>query len=192
MHIYSSWDHDDRARALSRCMGARVLILVDNAGGGTFDQAFRDAWRFLKQFGVCSDSSIGRGQRDVSDELAAAAGLVHLLQAEGIVRSDAVEAVGFDPQVFALNAVAHIATPVAEVISWKAECGDQVEHGETIAEIVACDGNVPAQRTRISASTAGVLIARAHVAVAAPGQRIAMIGGNAARPERIDGKLLHD
>ncbi|MGF6546696.1 succinylglutamate desuccinylase/aspartoacylase family protein [Paraburkholderia youngii] len=182
-------------------MGARVLILVDNAGGGTFDQAFRDAWRFLKQFVVCSDSSIGlaavvelRGQRDVSDELAAAdaAGLVHFLQAEGIVRSDAVEAVGFDPQVFALNAVAHIATPVAEVISWKAECGDQVEHGETIAEIVACDGNVPAQRTRISASTAGVLIARAHVAVAAPGQRIAMISGNAARPERIDGKLLHD
>ncbi|MGF6482858.1 hypothetical protein QFZ91_005085 [Paraburkholderia sp. JPY419] len=89
-------------------MGARVLILVDNAGGGTFDQAFRDAWRFLKQFGVCSDSSIGRGQRDVSDELAAAAVFVnvvvmslhaHCFNSTGGIRSGLSQTSSFNSQL---------------------------------------------------------------------------------------------
>ncbi len=204
MHIYSSWEFEERATALARCMGAPALILEDEAGGGTFDQAFRDAWRALKRLDLCADTSTGfaavvelRGQRDVSDDLAAAdaAGLIEFLCTEGIVTSEAVTTVPatrLEPRIFALNAVSHVATPVAGLICWKQQCGASVEDGETIAEIVRCDENVPAKRAAIVATTAGLLIARAHHSLATPGQRIAMIAGNTALPERIDGKLLHD
>lgn len=201
MHIYSSWEYQERARALARCMGAPVLILEDDAGGGTFDQAFRDAWRALKSLGVCTDSSIGfaavaelRGQRDVCDELAAAdaAGLVDFLRTEGIVRSNTAPIAVREPQIVALNAVSHVTAPAAGVIAWNAECGEQIEYGATIAEIVACDGGVPTKRMHVKANTSGVLVAHAHIPLATPGQRIAMIAGNTALPDRTSGKLLHD
>ncbi|TCG05523.1 hypothetical protein BZM27_32985 [Paraburkholderia steynii] len=204
MHVYSSWEFEERATALARCMGAPALILEDEAGGGTFDQAFRDAWRALKRLSISADSSTGfaavvelRGQRDVSDELAAAdaSGLIDFLCSEGIA-TKAVDATvptfHHEPKIFALNAVSHVAMPVAGLICWKRECGTSVERGETIAEIVRCDESLPARRASIVAPIAGVLIARAHLHLATPGQRIAMIAGNAVLPERIDGSLLHD
>ncbi|MGF6439584.1 succinylglutamate desuccinylase/aspartoacylase domain-containing protein [Paraburkholderia youngii] len=204
MHIYSSWEFEDRARALARCMEAHALILEDEAGGGTFDQAFRDAWREIKRLELCSDASTGfaavvelRGQRDVSDDLAAAdaAGLIDFLRREGIMAglvAGRAAAPGRESQIFALNAVSHVATPAAGVISWKRQCRASVERGETIAEVVRCDDIVPARRVAVVAPTAGVLIARSHIHLLTPGQRIAMIAGKAALPERVAGKLLHD
>ncbi|WP_429443267.1 hypothetical protein [Paraburkholderia youngii] len=182
MHIYSSWEFEERATALARRMEAPVLILEDEAGGGTFDQAFRDAWRALKRLDLCAAPATGfaavvelRGQRDVSDDLAAAdaVGLIEFLCAEGIVTSAAVAAgpaTHHEPRIFSLNAVSHVATPVAGLICWKQQCGASVERGETIAEIVRRDEVVPAKRSVSVATTAGVLVARAHLHLATPGR----------------------
>lgn len=201
MHIYSSWDYQERAAALAQCMGAPILILEDEAGGGTFDQAFRDAWRKIKSLGISRDPAIGfaavvelRGQRDVSDELAVAdaAGLVDFLRSEGIARTDTSVSAGPAPAIVALNAIEHVAAPSAGVIAWKAACGQHVTRGAVIAEIAACDSEVPGRRTPIHASASGTLIARAHISLVTPGQHVAMIGGNEALPDRQSGKLLHD
>ncbi|MEZ2353452.1 succinylglutamate desuccinylase/aspartoacylase family protein [Caballeronia sp. RCC_10] len=204
MHIYSSWEFERRATALARSMKARALILEDEAGGGTFDQAFRDAWRALKRLDMCADKSTGfaavvelRGQRDVSDDLAAAdaAGLIDFLRSEGIVTGAAVPTDVTDchaPLTFSLNAVSHVATSAAGLICWKQECGAFVERGQTVAEIVDYGGRIAAGRATIAAPITGFLVARANFHLATVGQRIAMIAGTTALPERVDGSLLHD
>ncbi|KER69942.1 hypothetical protein HR51_21095 [Burkholderia cepacia] len=201
MHVYSNWAQAERATALARCLKSPVLLLEDHAGGGTFDQAFHDAWFALRECGLPCDSQQGfsavielRGQRDVSDELAVgdADALLDFLRIEGLVSDREAVAQRSAPTIAALEAVDHVKATQAGVVSWQVPVGAYVERDAVIAEIVGATPHHTTCRVAVKARTDGILVARMHVHYVLAGQRIAMIAGNETVPGRIAGALLPD
>ncbi|MEK7972663.1 succinylglutamate desuccinylase/aspartoacylase family protein [Burkholderia contaminans] len=201
MHVYSNWAHEARAVALARCLAAPVLLLEEHAGGGTFDQAFHDAWNALRQSGMPCDSRQGfaavvelRGQRDVSDELAThdVDALLDFLRIEGFVADRQAGAPQKTPAIAALEAVDHLKATQTGMVTWHVPVGTRVERNEVIAEIVGEARDRTVCRTMVRSPTDGILVARMHVHYVLAGQRIAMIAGSERIPERITGALLPD
>ncbi|RQS65791.1 succinylglutamate desuccinylase [Burkholderia sp. Bp8963] len=201
MHVYSNWAHEKRAVSLAQCLEAPVLLLEDHAGGGTFDQAFHEAWTALRQSGLTCDSRHGfaavvelRGQRDVSDELAIrdADALLDFLRLEGFVVDRHADSQRKTPAITALEAVDHLKAAQSGVVSWRVPVGTYVERGAVIAEIVGEAPDRAMYRTTVQSRTDGILVARMHVHYVLAGQRIAMVAGNERIPGRIKGALLPD
>ncbi|EKS9793915.1 MULTISPECIES: succinylglutamate desuccinylase/aspartoacylase family protein [Burkholderia] len=201
MHVYGNWAHEQRAVSLSRCLNAPVLLLEDSAGGSTFDQSFHDAWSALRRCGLQCGSRQGfaavvelRGQRDVSDTLAAcdAGALIDFLRIEGFVVDGRPPAHREPPVISALEAVDHLKATRTGIVTWSAPVGSFVARGAEIGAITALTNGQAESRTVVRASIDGILVARMHVHFVLAGQRIAMIAGQDQVPGRISGALLPD
>ncbi|WP_175837650.1 succinylglutamate desuccinylase/aspartoacylase family protein [Burkholderia anthina] len=205
MHVYGNWAHEARATALARYLDAPMLLLEDHAGGGTFDQAFHDAWAQLREHGVpgwhAEEAGPGfsavvelRGQRDVSDALARgdADGLIEFLRTEAIVADRGAMLAHAAPAVAALEAVDHVKAGRTGIVCWKVPVGQHVDADAVIAEIVDAAANGARHRVAVRSRTSGMLVARMHVPFVLAGQRIAMIAGRDAIPGRVSGALLPD
>jgi uncharacterized protein len=201
MHVYGNWTHEQRTVTLSRCLNAPVLLLEDSAGGGTFDQAFHDAWSALRQCGLQCGSRQGfaavvelRGQRDVSDTFATcdADALVDFLRIEGFVGDGRQSVQHEPPAISALEAVDHLKAMRTGIVTWCVPVGTFVARGAEIGVITDLTDGQAESRTVVRSSIDGVLVARMHVHFVLAGQRIAMIAGRDKVPGRVGGALLPD
>jgi uncharacterized protein len=201
MHVYSNWAHEQRAVTLAQCLRAPVLLLEDQAGGGTFDQAFHDAWSALRRCGIQCGPRQGfaavvelRGQRDVSDAYAIgdARALLDFFRSEGFVADHRQTTQQESPAISALEAVDHLKATHTGIVTWHVPVGAHVDRDTVLAEIIRLEDGQTVSRTAVRSRIDGILVARTHVHFVLSGQRIAMIAGREAVPGRIRGSLLPD
>ncbi|WP_342613590.1 succinylglutamate desuccinylase/aspartoacylase family protein [Burkholderia ambifaria] len=204
-HVYASTLQDERAVRVARLIGAPVVLLEPSqAGGGAFDQTHSSAWGQLQRSGVFDANASGfsatielRGQSDVNDALAQgdARRLLRFAESEGILSLP--ETAGdsqsnVSPEVFPLQGAAHIRCPCAGVIVYRRVPGERVAAGETFADIVRLDGEEINSRVPVVSPIDGVMVVRQLQKLVRPGQRAALIAGNAVLAERDPSNLLLD
>lgn len=203
-HVYASSLQRERASKMAHLIGAPVVMLEPSqTGGGAFDQTHSSAWGALQQAGVFDADECGfsatielRGQADVNDALALddARRLLHFAESEGVLSlPEAHDAPRLDepPKVFPLQGAAHVRCPCAGVIVYRRTPGEHVSAGETFAEIVRLDGEINS-RTPVVSPIDGVMVVRQLHKLVRPGQRAALIVGDAVLAGREPGNLLLD
>ena len=203
MHLFlipALWPN---AADLAADLGCRAVMLSDPTGGDPFDEAFSSPWtRLATRFPshpippACLSATVElRGQADVSDKLAApdAAALLRVLQRRGLVAGDPGPLPAPLCEATPLEAVDTIKAPAAGVLAYRVELGDQIETGQTVAELVdpAADNPAAARQPIVSRASGLVLSLRAFRLVA-PGMTVAKIVGKEPLPHRTGGHLLED
>lgn len=202
-HVYANVRHEAEAGALARDMDIPVVLLEEEAGGGAFDEANARVWWKLADLiddadGLpcpCFGCTVElRGRQDVSDRFGTedAAGLFRYLIRQGNIEGDAGPT---DPPEapYRLDEVDVVSVPTAGLVSYRAELGDRVSKGETVADLIdPTADNPPDGRREIKAGTSGLFFARMDVRLAVPGDRIAKIAGREPLAHRKQGALLED
>jgi hypothetical protein len=206
MHLYVLAAHRSDGAALAAALDARVVLLADDSGGDSFDEACARLYTQLAERfpqhpipAACFAVTVElRGERDVDDALAArdTAGLLAFLAQRGCITAvGAAMAAMAAPRhrkktlITRLEAVDVVEAPVAGVLVWRADLGSKVEQDKLIGEIVTPGGT---RREPLRARTAGVLFARRGHRVVRPGQMVAKIAGESPLPWRKPGALLFD
>ncbi|RQS18900.1 MULTISPECIES: succinylglutamate desuccinylase/aspartoacylase family protein [unclassified Burkholderia] len=203
-HVYASSLQRERASKVAHLIGAPVVMLEPSqTGGGAFDQTHSSAWGALQQAGVFDADECGfsatielRGQADVNDALALddARRLLYFAESEGVLslpEADDNPRLDEPPKVFPLQGAAHVRCPCAGVIVYRRTPGEHVSAGETFAEIVRLDGEINS-RTPVVSPIDGVMVVRQLQKLVRPGQRAALIVGDAVLAGREPGNLLLD
>jgi len=203
MHIYTTNVYWPRAQDLAADIGAKVVMLCNDSGAQSFDEAFFLPWyKLQKELGpdlplpvpVMTSTIEFRGQADVFDEIASvdAANLFRFLQRRGIIAGDPGPLPAFGGKVTDLDACENLRAPRSGIVAYKKREGDVVKAGDLIAEIVDPLADDPRKaRTEVRCAASGpILSIRAMKAVAA-GDSIAMIIGDEKLPHP-DGLLLSD
>jgi uncharacterized protein len=174
---------------------ARAILLCEDSGASTFDEAVGTPWlRLAAAFPeadvplACQAACVELRSNDAVDERLAerdANALFRFLQRRGVVAGEA----GSLPRLLGtatdLTAMQQLKAPVAGLVVYRAQLGDTVRAGEVIAEIVPLDG----PRVSVCAETDGLLFARHSQPWAWPGRIIGKIAGQTALPDRV-GDLL--
>ena len=185
MHIYAGTPLAEMAAPLSAYMGAHALLLALEAGGEPFDEACsRLWWDLAAHFGPAFPIPMGclsttvelRGERDVNYDLAQrdARGLVNFLAHAGVLDSEP------DPMpaplcaATPLEGVEPIAAPHNGVLVFVRNLGDQVQAGDTIADLI---DPVSGASTPLKTSVAGVFFARTAHRHLLRGMQVAKIAG---------------
>ena len=187
-HLYASKRAQHDLKPLAQALQLEVVMLADDSGGASFDEAAPGLWAAMAQhfpqhpIGVgCRGCTIElRGQQDVSLELAQkdADGLVAFLGHIGaLTGSDPIAP--YDHLTCDLEAVDLLPAPVAGLIHWHAKLGDAIEPGQTVAEIWPL-GQVHGETlcTPVLARNAGVLMTRVSRPYARAGETLVKIAGH--------------
>lgn len=205
LHLYASRWQREEAVALGAELGAEVVLLEENPGGGPFDEACAGLWWKLQEALperqdaiplACFATTVElRGQVDVSDDYAAAdaAALLRFLQRRGVIAGNpgAVPEPRCEPTP--LDGVDVLTAPAAGVLVYRKQLGDVVAKGEVIAELVDPLGHPPGMaRMPICSATHGQLFARMTERLARPGQKVCKVAGAKSLSHRQAGKLLED
>lgn len=201
-HLFLVPAHWPLAADLAAEIGSRAVLLAEDSGGRSFDEAFSTPWIKLAAGDAahpvppaCLAATVEyRGLADVSDELAEpdAAALVRFLQRRGVIAGDPGPLPPLQAVVAPLEAVDLIRAPAAGVIAYKRPLGAAVAAGEVIAELVDPVAEDPAAARRpIAAATDGLLISRRLDRLVRPGSTIAKVVGQRPLPHRT-GLLLED
>jgi len=201
LHIYASRHHRDIAAELGADLGARVVLLEEEAGGNPFDEANAGLWWKLRE--RLSDDRVPlacfaatvelRGQADVGDELALtdAENLYRFLQRRGVIGGDAGPLPAPLCEPTPLDGTDVIAAPTAGIVVYRKRLGDRVETGEVVAEVVDLTADDPlAARTPIVSRASGVLFSRQLHKLLTPGTSICKVAGSMPLPHRKAGNLL--
>lgn len=181
---------------LAAQLGAVVTLTAPESGDNPFDEANSAIWWVLRdRLGdthpippACLSVTVElRGMPDVSDELAAqdADALFRFLQRQGLIAGDPGPLPALSHGPTPLAGVDMVTAPVAGIVAYKKQLGDQIAAGEIIAEIV---DPATGQRTPIRAQTNGPLWSRLVNKVVPAGEVVAKIAG--AAPLAGKGKNL--
>lgn len=195
LHIYTNPELWPDVEPLSRYLDAKASLLALNSIGNPFDEIHSFCWtelheRYGKRFpiphGSISVTVELRSQRDVSHEFAErdAQGIVDYLTHRGVIEGSAAP---LPPLAFAATPLAGtepIVAPASGVIVFRAECGNWIEAGAPIADIV--DPLTDEVQT-LHSTVSGVMYARHSARFATAGMEVARIAGD--RPIR-SGSLL--
>ena len=193
VHLYGLTPQANTLRLLGAQLGARAVLLGTESGDSTFDEACSRPWldlqRLLPEANIalaCFSSTVElRGEADVSHALAEqdAQALIAFLQSQGLVRGiPADKAALCEPTP--LSGSEPITAPAAGVIVFHRQCGESVQAGDPIADIIDPDSGVA---TTIRCASAGVVYARCSTRWAHAGKRLAKIAGTSLART---GKLL--
>ena len=201
-HLFLIPQHWPQAQDLAAELGVDAVLLAEDSGGNSFDEAFSTPWlRLAERFPyapippACEATTVElRGWMDVSDLQAEAdaRAIFRTLQRRGYIagqpgarpkpRCDATE----------LTATDSVKSPVAGVVVYAVAPGDRVKIGDLICEIVDPAATDPTQaRTAVTAGTDGLILSvRSHRFVT-QGMSLAKIVGRTPLPHR-SGYLLED
>jgi len=202
MHLFLLAHQWPLARDLAGELGCRAVLLADNAGGATFAECFSAPWtRLGARFPghpvpqACLAVTVElRGFADVGDDLAAAdaAALFRSLQRRGYVAGDPGPAPDDPCQPSGLDACDMIRAPVAGVVSYHAGLGEQVDAGDSIADVVEpAVAASPEGRLTVRSRTRGVVLSRRLRKLVAAGEVIAKVAGTDPLAHH-QGQLLED
>jgi hypothetical protein len=185
LHVYCETPYLPQAEPLYRYLGAETVLLAKGSGGASFDESLSGVWWQLdEQFGgrfpiplACLSATVElRGESDVyADQAAAdAANLFGYLQHRGAVAGEppAMPAARCLPTPLAGSET--LSAPHAGVVAFLKRVGDQVEAGETVAEII---DPISDRVTPLKASVSGRLYARENRRYAVHGMDLGKIAG---------------
>ncbi len=201
-HLFVIPQHWPQAQDLAAELGARAVLLAEDSGGASFDEAFSTPWlRLAARFPdcpiapVCEAATVElRGWMDVSDAQAEAdAGAIfRTLQRRGLLAGEA----GPLPQpacaASELTATDSVKAPVPGVLAYAVAPGDQVRRGDLLCEIVDPAATDPAKaRTPVTSATDGLVLSVRSQRYVTPGMAVAKVVGREPLPHR-SGYLLED
>ncbi|MFO1350294.1 MAG: succinylglutamate desuccinylase/aspartoacylase family protein [Gammaproteobacteria bacterium] len=204
LHLYASSRHRQTAAELGAQIGAPVVLLEDNPGGGAFDDFLaRVWWRLQERAGKAFPIPLGcfaatveyRGRADVYDDLASddAARLFKFLQRRGVIAGAPGPLPSALGEPTPLEGTDVIDAPAAGIVAYRKALGDWVEEGEVVADLIDLTAADPATaRTPMRSRTRGLLFARMAEKLVRPGQHVCKIAGTTPLAHRQPGKLLED
>lgn len=190
MHLYTLPQLWEAVEPLAAELDARAVLLCEDSGGSSFDEACSAPW--VRLAGAFPDAAIPpaclaatvelRSSNEVDEKLAArdARALVRFLMRRGLVAGEP----GATPRLLCrptpLEGVQQVKAPVEGLVVYRRRLGDMVRAGEAIADIVPLSG----PRVELLAETEGLLFARHNQPWAWEGKIIAKIAGEAPLPDR--------
>lgn len=193
LHLYTEHPCWPALEPLAALLGARAVLLANNAGGMSFDECFSSLWwqlaarlqaesadaRFpLPQ--ACASATVElRGESDVDHGLARAdaAALFGFLQHAGVIGGAAPQLPQPACAATPLAGSQTIKAPVAGILVFAAQPGQAMRVGDPVADIVdPLAGTVHTVRAEV----AGVLYARTSDRYALPNDDLANIAGSVA------------
>ena len=201
-HIYCHREHEEQGRLLAAATDIPVVMLEVEAGGFSFDDCLASVWRRLREkvpgaealpmanFACTLEL---RGKDDVSDEYGAkdAAGILAFLAAKGLVAGVEPAKAEDGPDPYKLEEIDVINTEVSGLVAYKAEIGDMVSAGQTLAEVIDITSDDPrGARTVLKAGTDGLFFARYDLRMVEAGTCVCKVAGRAPLAYRKSGSLL--
>jgi predicted deacylase len=169
-YLYMHGGFWPEGRDLAAALGVDVAILWDEDDDGAFEGAIVAQGRREPQAGLRLAATIElRGQSDVSDVWAQrdADGLYRFLCARGVI-DEPVQNAAWHGEAVPMANMETIFAPVAGVLVYTCELGDQVEQGAAIARIVARPGD-PASEVILRAPQSGRVVTRSRDRLIAQG-----------------------
>jgi hypothetical protein len=188
MHLFVIPQHWPLAADIAAELGCRAVMLSEDSGGSSFDEAFSTPWVELARQNpdhpipaACLASTVEfRGQRDVSDKLAErdGAALFRILQRRGLIDGDPGPLPEALCEATPLNGCEFVKAPAPGVLSYEVTLGDPVEKGQVIAWLIDPAAEDPnAGRRAIHAGTAGRILSRRDRLYVQPGETLAKVVG---------------
>lgn len=203
VHLFLVSQHWPLARDIAAELGCRAVMLSEDSGGSSFDEAFSVPW--VKLAGRYPDHPIPaaclagtvefRGQRDVNDKLAEGDGLAlfRILQRHGVIAGDPGPLPEALCEATPLSACEFVKAPAPGVLSYEVELGEEVEKDQVIAWLIDPAAEDPnAGRRAIRAGTAGRILSRRDRLYVQPGETLAKVVGSTPLPAPRTKNLLGD
>jgi uncharacterized protein len=189
LHLYTETPCWPRLEPLTRLLGARAVLLAQDAGGVSFDECFSGLWwklaALLKQDGLdhalvqaCASATVElRSESEVSHDLAQAdaAAIFGFLQLEGIIDGTAPALPAALCAATPLAGSQTVKAPVAGLLVFAAQTGDLLHKGDTVAQII---DPIADTTTPVLAEVDGVMYARTDDRYVLPNDDIANIAGS--------------
>jgi uncharacterized protein len=202
MHLFLIPQHWPQAADLAADLRCQAVLLAEDSGGNSFDEAFSTPWiRLAARFPAhpippaCLSGTVElRGRSDVDDATARqdAAALFHSLQRWGAVAGDPPPPPPALCEATRLDATDTVHSPLSGVVAYAVELGQRVAAGDVIAWVVDPTRTGRAARTAVTTQADGpVLSLRAHRYVR-PGMVLAKVVGKTPLPSRAGAYLLED
>ncbi len=201
LYMYSSGSHGQLADELCAQLGCEIH-LVDSTNNRCFDGTISLAWvsiaKRFPDFPIlpgCMGATIEyRGMSDVSDEFAEsdAANLMQFLVNQNVVNG--VQTTVPEPKcaATAIEAQIYIQSPRTGIVVFKKRCGDRVQSGEIVAEIIDPLESPGSARTALKSRISGKVMSHSVQRLVGPGQIVMAIAGKEILPERVGSYLLSD
>jgi predicted deacylase len=194
VHVYTHTRSADALAPLSALLGAHAYLLADESGDEPFDEACSRPWADLADrfpdkpipFSCHSTTLEFRGERDVNHELARrdVAALVDFLILKGAIAGSAPSVPAPLCEPTPLAASEPVVAPASGILVFKADVGDRLKAGDTVADIVDPHTGLVVQAT---SPCDGVMFARISTRFVIQGMRVAKVAGTTAKRT---GKLL--
>ena len=201
IHLFLTPDSVAELTELADHMGSAAQLVAEDSGGGSFDEVWPSLWTRLRAahpdkpipFSARAATLEYRGQAEVFDAVGKddAARLFGFFQAKGLI-AGTPPAVQPAPAPLPLSATQMLRVETAGLLAYRVELGEEVEKGQSIADLIALDGpNAFVERRPVLAGTSGRVISRNMSKFVVPGDSIAKIVGTEPLPGR-EGYLLED
>lgn len=186
MHLYTQTPCWAGIEPLARLLGCQAVLLNQQAGGHSFDEACGGPWwQLAEHFGPecpipqgCLDVTVElRGQRDVSHTYAQADAqaildyLVHL----GVIAGQSPKLPPLPCSPTPLAGSENIKAPHAGIVVFHREPGERVQAGDVICDLV---DPLSGRSTTMTCSVSGVLYSRALQRYATRGMDLADVAGS--------------
>lgn len=185
LHLYTETPHWPVIEPLARYMGAQAVLLNQQPGGHSFDEACGGPWwQLAERFPQhpiplsCADTTIElRGQGDVDHDLAQAdaQAILHYLRHQGHIEGTAPEPPPLRNPATPLAGSENLKAPHAGVIAFHRRPGEQIRPGEVVCDIL---DPLQDRLTPVRASVEGVMYARTLHRYARAGMDLADIAGS--------------
>ncbi|EIJ42526.1 putative deacylase [Beggiatoa alba B18LD] len=202
VHLYVSKHHEAQGVQLGAQLGAKTILLEDNAGGDPFDEANAGIWWKLREQLptsiplplACFATTIElRGQADVDETLARsdALNLFRYLQRCGLIAGHIEPLPTALCEPTPLEGTDVLKAPIAGVLAYHKTLGEYVHAGEVVADVVNITASSPEQaRIPVISQTDGIIFARRLEKLVRPGESFCKIAGKHKLAHREYGKLL--
>jgi predicted deacylase len=203
MHLFLVPQDWPLAADIAAELGCHGVMLSEDSGGNSFDEAFSGPWvKLAREYpdhpvpAACLSCTVEfRGQRDVSDRLAEAdaGALFRGLQRHGVIDGDP----GPPPEALCeatpLDACEFVKAPAPGVLSYEVELGERVEKDQVIAWLIDPAAEDPnAGRRAIRAGTDGLVLSRRDRLYVQPGETLAKLVGSELLAAPKEQNLLDD
>lgn len=202
MHLFLIPGHWPAAADLAADLGCRAVLLAEDSGGSSFDETFSTLWtRLAERFPdyaippACLSGTVElRGRADVDDATAQsdAEALFHSLQRFGAVTGTPPAPPAARCEATRLDATDAVRSPVAGVVAYAVELGQEVTAGDTIAWIVDPAQPPEAARSAVATQASGLVLSLRSHRYVRPGMVLAKVVGKEPLAHRQGGPLLED
>jgi uncharacterized protein len=202
MHLFLIPALWPQAAELAADLGCRAVLLAEDSGGSSFDETFSTPWtRLGERFpqhpipAACLAGTVElRGRADVDDATARAdaQALFHSLQRFGAVAGNPPPAPAAKCAATRLDATDTVRSPVAGVVAYAVDLGQEVKAGDVIAWVVDPTQPPAAARTAVTTQASGLVLSRRSHRYVRPGMVLAKVVGETPLPHRQGGYLLED